>query len=227
MIKITENYRLIGKDLNFTIESNYTVKENAMTNPENIGASRWQTIGYFTTFTAIENFVKNKMNVNEEEINNLYDLLDYTNNIIESFKSVEIPKNIHLKVIVNQDWYFIGTNMFYRIIKRESIKNHRFTKEENIGKDKFINIGATPNAYLSLKTILNTILLEYLSSDEYNTIDEIKKVIDSFVADVEKIKFIEVSPNSIDSNVEEEIEDEIIEEAIEDVEDEIECCSNN
>lgn len=196
MLVLTKDYRLTGRDLNFVLENNQIIKEHFMTNPDNVGTSKWQTVGYFSTFTSVENYLRKKTDINEDTLSDFYNLLDNVNKAIKSFESITIPNMLYMKVVVNKDWHFVGTNMFYRIIKRESIQSHRFTKEENIGKDKFINIGAAPNVHIALKTILNEIILSFLSKKECNTIDDIQSLLESFKRDVENLEFIEVTPNN-------------------------------
>lgn len=209
MLLLTKDYRLVGRDLNFVLENNQPIKEHFMTNPENVGASKWQVIAYFSTLNPIESYLRNKTNIKEDELIDFYSLLENINEIIGSFESIVIPNMPHMKVILNEDWYFIGTSMFYRIIKRESIQSHRFTKEENVGKDKFINIGATPNIHIALKRVLNEIILDFLSDKDLKTIEDIKTLLETFKKDIRNLKFIEVSPNNTDnaSYSEEEYDD--------------------
>lgn len=196
MLVLTKDYRLIGRDLNFVLENNQIIKEHFMTNPDNIGGSKWQTVGYFSTFSSVENYLKNKTDINDHELSDFYSLIESTNKMIKSFENIKTPNKQHIKVVVNKDWHFIGTSMFYRIIKRESIQSHRFTKEENVGKDKFVNIGVAPNVHIALKTILNETILNFLSEKECKTIDDIKLLLKSFERDIENLEFIEVIPNN-------------------------------
>lgn len=212
MLTLTKDYRLIGRDLNFVLENNQTIKEHFMTNPENVGASKWQVIAYFSTFSSVESYLREKTDIKEDELIDFYNLLENANKIIKSLENIETPNMPHMKVVVNKDWYFIGTNMFYRIIKRESIQSHRFTKEENIGKDKFINIGASPNVHIALKRILNEIILDFLSEKESKTIDDIKALLETFKRDIENLEFIEITPNNTeDTSYSEEEYDELTE----------------
>jgi len=209
MLTLTKDYRIIGRDLNFVLEHKQTIKEHVMTNPENIGSSKWQVIAYFSTFSAIESYLRNKTNINEDELIDLYKLLEDINDLIQSLENIKVPNMPHMKIVVNKDWYFKGTNMFYRVIKRESITNHRFTKEENVGKDKFINIGVCPNVHIALKRVLNEIILDFLSEKEYSTIDDIKLLLELFKLDIENLTFIEIIPkNTDDSSYSDEVYDE-------------------
>lgn len=200
MLTLTKDYRIIGRDLNFVLENKQTIKEHIMTNPENIGASKWQVMAYFSTFPAIESYLRNKTNINENELNDFYNLLEEINDVIKSLDNIEVPNIPHMKVVVNKDWYFKGSNMFYKVIKRESIKNHRFTKEENVGKDKFINIGVCPNVHIALKRILNEIILDFLAEKESSTVDDIKILVDIFKLDIENLKFMEITPEKTDES---------------------------
>lgn len=183
MLKIDKNYRLTGKDLNFVLEYSHEIKEHFNVSSDKIGTSRWQTAGYFSAFTSVKSYLVNKNNISEENMIAFNSIVDKFNSAIESFKDIVLHKENNVKIIVNNKWYIVGSRMFFRIVKKEQIQKHRFTKEENIGKDKFINMGSVPNIVIALKSIMNEEILELLSSDNEIKYADIEYIIDKLVSD--------------------------------------------
>lgn len=216
MIKINENYRIVGKDLNFTVESNQEIKEHFMTSPEKVGTKRWQTIGYLSTFGAIIKFLLKQEDVKEKDLEDLKTIAEKIDSIVECNKNIDINKAAHIKVIVNDRWYIVGTDMCYRIVKKEQIQSSRFTKEENVGKDKFISVGFVPNITIGLKTILNEIVLEHTSEREETHISKLDEIVERFIQDAESLVIEETSAEN--SNEDMDLETDDIVEDISDVE---------
>lgn len=213
MILINNDYKIIGKDLNIVVESKQVIKDHNLPNRENVGTSRWQTAGYFTNFTSVIDFLAKQDGISEAELEGLSRLTDKVNQAIEDFKNIKVQEDLHLKVALNKDWYMAGTSMFYRTIKREEIQVHRFTKEENVGKDKFINTGAVPNISMGLKSILNECILDFLATGDENSYEELEILIDKIISDSQNLNIEEVSQDS------DELENDF-DEASDDIEDE-------
>ena len=193
MLKIDENYRLTGKDLNFVLEYSHEIKEHFNVSSDKIGTSRWQTAGYFSTFTSVKSYLVSKDNVSEENMIAFNSIVDKFNNAMETFKDIVLHKENNVKIIVNNKWYIVGSRMFFRIVKKEQIQKHRFTKEENIGKDKFINMGSVPNIIIALKSIMNEEILELLSSDKEIKYADIEYIIDKLVSDSKSLLIEDVT----------------------------------
>lgn len=183
MLTINNNYRLVGKDLNFVLEYNHEIKDHFKVSCDKIGTNRWQTAGYFTTFSSVKSYLVKQDNIPEQEMVLFNSVVDKVNNAVKSFMDIKLHKENNVKIIINDKWYIVGSNMFFRIVKKEQIQKHRFTKEENIGKDKFINIGSVPNISIGLKSILNEELLEILCSDNEITYADIESVVDRILLD--------------------------------------------
>lgn len=207
MIIINENYRIVGKDLNFTVESNQEIKEHFMTSPEKVGTKRWQTIGYLSTFGAIINFLLKQEDIQEKDLEDIKAIAEKIDSIIECHKNIDVNKAAHIKAIVNDRWYIVGTDMCYRIIKKEQIQSSRFTKEENVGKDKFISVGFVPNITLGLKTILNEIVLEHTSEKEETPISKLNEIIEEFIQDAENLVIEETSAENSNDDIDLETDD--------------------
>lgn len=185
MIIIDNNYKISGKDLNFTVESNNKLEDS---NDE-----RWQFAGYFATFNGLVNFLKKKEDLKEDTVLNLENIVEKIDYATSFFKEVKLNTQSNVKVLINDNWHIIITDMYSRIVKKEKIKLSRFTNIENVGKDKLVDIGYAPNMFMSLKILLNQLLLEFLSEEKECDLEEIDAIISSLIEDVKNIKIEEIS----------------------------------
>lgn len=207
MIYIDENYRILSKDLNLVIECNQEVKEHFNTNPDKVGTKRWQTIGYFTTFGASVKFLRKEEGVNEDALRKIEEIQTKIEAGLEEYKKIQVDKSKNSKIIVNDKWYIVGTDMIYRMIKKEQIQSSRFTKEENVGKDKFISMGFVPDVVVGLKTILNETILEHLTEKNNSTLEDLMALVDTYIENVKNIYTEDVVLGSEDTI--EELDDNV------------------
>ena len=194
MLKIDKDCRLTGKDLNFILECKYEIKEQFNVSADKIGTSRWQADGYFTTFRAVKNYLIKENKISEENMVDFNAIIEKFDEAVKKFENITLPKEDNVKIIVNDKWYVVGSRLFFRVVKKEQIQKHRFTKEENIGKDKFINVGFTPNISIALKTILNEEILELVSIEKEISYSDIESIINNIVLNAESLTVEDARP---------------------------------
>ena len=183
MILINDNIRIVTRDFNFVIETLTEVQDGFMTNPENVGSTKWVNNGYFSNLsTLLKALVRDFSLTNEEEdkVNNLYQNIDEA---LKSFDdiTIDVDDSMQHKIVVNDKWFLVGCSMIYRMIKKEQIQQSRFTKEENVGKDKFVVNGFVPNISVGLKSILNRTLIDLIDTDANLTFAKVVEAINEFV----------------------------------------------
>lgn len=211
MIKINEKYTLVGKDLNLIVEC---IQDSSLENKD-VEKNYMKRNKYFSTYEGLYSFL-DKLNLEDNEnITKAEYILEKLKNAYEEFKNIDIGTISNKKIEIGDFWYLISESNFYRLVKKEFIKKSRFTKEENIGKDKFITYGFVPNVPVGLKIISNEIIIEFLSRESEDTMDELDKTIDNYLLDVQNLKISDTN-NDI-----EYIEDEEDSSNIEDTEDDI------
>lgn len=201
MIKINENYTITGRDLNFIIECSNENKEINLDDSEKTASKRNK---YFSTVEGVCSFLQGQDNIDENMLNSLKELSDKVVEIYNSFSEMELEKSRKVKIDINGSWFIVGTYACYRIIKKEYIKESRFTKEENIGKDKFITYGFVPNLHIALKIVLSESILEFLSKEDNNNIKDLEEYIDTMVSYINKMTVSDTDDVDIDNDDEDE-----------------------
>lgn len=201
MIKINENYTITGRDLNFIIECSNENKEISLDESEKVASKRNK---YFSTVEGVCNFLEKQDSIEEDTLNSLRELSEKIVQVYNNFSEIELEKNRKVKIDINNSWFIVGTYACYRIIKKEYIKESRFTKEENIGKDKFITCGFAPNLHIALKIILSESVLEFLSKEDDNSIKDLKEYIDTMVSYMNKMTIVDTDDVDMDNDDEDE-----------------------
>lgn len=203
MIKINNYYTILGRDLNYIIECSNENKDLGADEVEKVSSKRNK---YFSSIESVCSFVAKQDNIEESIIDEFQALKEKVTLIYQNFEGMEVDKSRKIKIDIAGMWFIIGTDSCYRIIKKEYIKESRFTKEENIGKDKFITCGFAPNVYISLKIILGEILLEFLGKEENCTINDLEECIDKAVSDIKNMTILDADDSEIIED-EEEVSD--------------------
>lgn len=197
-MNVNENYRLTSRDINFIIEKHQIVQEGINTNPENIGMSRWCTDGYYSSFITAIDALEKKESISSEELASFISIKEKVSDAIEEFAQIEFDEDNYLNVTINGDWSLKGKNSNFQMIHRQIIQEHRFVKKENIGKDKFVSLGFTPNVGMALKTILNMELM-WLISEDNTTLNDVEALIENIVQCSKHITYEKISSEAIDN----------------------------
>lgn len=206
MIKINDSYTILGRDLNFIVECS---NENREVNPDELEKNSSKRNKYFSTIEGLCSFLTSQDNIDEDNLTKLRNVSDKVLNVYNSFLDIELEKNRKVKIDVDGTWFIIGTYACYRIIKKEYIKESRFTKEENIGKDKFITYGFSPNLYIALKIILSESLLDFLSKEDNSSIEDVECHIDKMVSSINSMVIVDTDETDIDNDEDEEYTDSV------------------
>ena len=219
MINLNENYSIIGKDLNIILRSKRSIND-ATTLSENNDEldDKFKFGGYFSTISAIYSHIKKTNLLEESEIEEFKNTVENYNEAINSFSGIDslLCATNKLKINVTPNWSVFINGEIFTLIKTEQIKESRFTKEENVGKDKYINYGYPRNLAYSLKSILENIVLDFLSKTEENTLADLNKEISEYLDFVSCLKIDELTDEQGIDDIENEFEEdnEFIEENI-------------
>ena len=205
MIKINQNYTIIGKDLNFIIECVHDTKDLEEQDKEKNSTKKSK---YFSTFQGMVDFLCNQEDIDLEDLSGVKNICEKVNKIIDNLKHIDIDKTKSLTFIIGENWQILGSYMFYKIVKKETIQKSRFTKEENIGKDKHVTLGFVPTLYIGLRVILNQIILDGLSNTDYTDLSDLELAVDMFVEDLNSFKIEEYSAKNNSDSLDEPFDDE-------------------
>lgn len=203
MIKINDYYTVLGRDLNYIVECSNENRDLTVDESEKTSGKKNK---YFSSIEGVCNFLLKQDNINESALDEFKKLLDSVILIHSDFEKIDIAKHKKVKIGINETWFIVGTYSCYRIIKKEYIKESRFTKEENIGKDKFITYGFAPNIYISLKIILSEIMLEFLSKEDNNTVEDLKEHINRTLEHIKNMDIAEVDESELETDDESQLE---------------------
>lgn len=217
MINIDNKIRISSHGLDFFIEKKQKITDHFLAQKENIGTDRWNIQGYYSSLPWLCKELIEKYDLDENMISRLTQIKEKIEEAIESFikYNIDSESQSYYKIIIDEDWSAVGKKMHFIVTQRSTIIEHRFTKQENVGKDKFTTYGHLPQVNLILKAVLNEKIINLASSSEEFDIDDIDVTVDYFIENLENLTIKELNEGEYieenDEDIDEDI-DEIIEE---------------